>query len=129
MNVSMYIYVCIYNHVYAFTYIYIYTYRYMPLRVSILFVCKYAHDHIYVYMYILYIFIYIYIYIHDQRSGKNLAIVFFSIVVALPPTKYRNPKTDKELIVTLISVTICSLIFFICTIEYLWRWVYSNDEI
>jgi hypothetical protein len=31
---------------------------------------------------------------------------YFVIEVALPPTKYRNPKTDKELIVTLISVTI-----------------------
>ena len=65
---------------------------------------------------------------YDHRSGENLDIVFFSIVVTLPPTKYRNPKTDKELIVTLISVTICSLIFFICTVLDLWRRVYSNEE-
>ena len=65
---------------------------------------------------------------YDHRSGENLDIVFFSKVVTLPPTKYRNPKTDKELIVTLISVTICSLIFFICTVLDLWRRVYSNEE-
>ena len=32
---------------------------------------------------------------YDHRSGENLDIVFFSIVVTLPPTKYRNPKTEE----------------------------------
>ena len=54
-------------------------------------------------------------------------IVFISIVLTLPPTKYRNPKIDKELIVTLISVTICSLIFFICkAAQDLWSGVFNR---
>ena len=54
-------------------------------------------------------------------------IVFISIVLTLPPTKYRNPKIDKELIVTLISVTICSLIFFICkAAQDLWSSVFNR---
>ena len=57
-------------------------------------------------------------------------IALFSIVVTLPPTKYRNPKTDKELIVTLISVTICSLIFFICnSTDLLWSGVFKQENI
>ena len=55
-------------------------------------------------------------------------MIFICVEVTLPPTKYRNPKTDKELIVTLISVTICSLIFFICNFsDHLWSPVFKRE--
>ncbi len=40
-----------------------------------------------------------------KNIQKELDGIHFHLVLknTLPPTKYRNPKTDKELIVTLIS--------------------------
>ena len=67
-------------------------------------------------------------YTSSHRFWEHTAVVFFDMIITLPPTKYRNPKTDKELIVTLISVTICSLIFFICTAWSVCRQVYSNGK-
>ena len=79
------------------------------------------------------IYIHMYMYTHTHvciqvHTPVAHDIVFISIVLTLPPTKYRNPKIDKELIVTLISVTICSLIFFICNcLEHLWSPVFKRE--
>ena len=70
-----------------------------------------THSHVYKQLYV-------YPCIHMCRPQTWFS---FCTKNTLPPTKYRNPKTDKELIVTLISVTICSLIFFICNLlDHLW---------
>ena len=57
-----------------------------------------------------------YVFFKLRRKLCTCDYYFLSIMYPVPPPKYRNPKNDKELIVTLISVTICKFDIFFCTV-------------
>ena len=53
-----------------------------------------------------------------SMCGYKKSRSFLSTKLPIPPPKCRNPKSGKELIVTLISVTICKFDIFFCKICY-----------